>query len=616
MATIQSTMSLNDRMSTTLSSIVKAMHSTISTMQSVNKENGSMSNAFKKAQTDINNAEKNLRNFNKGLKDTKNSANEGVSALGGFIARVASFAAIAKGMQGLMHLSDTYTQTNARLNMMNDGLQTTAQLQDYIYESAQRSRVSYQSMADIVSKLGNQAGEAFGNSSKQVIAFSELLNKLFTSQGMDTNAIDSVMYNMTQSLSSGKLLGQDYRILKQNAPQMIKYLEKFYGVNRAGLDEMVSKGKVTADGLKNAIFSATDDINNKFNQMPMTFSQVWTKFTNSLQKIAQPILTILSMIAGALDKVFTFLGEHQYILYIIAAGIGILVGAFIIYNVYQTITTIYQTILNSALLTTVAIIAIVIIAILAIVGVLFYFWNTNDGFAEAVIAAWDGMKIGMMRAGLGIKAGWYGVLNVVDTVCSNIAMVVQNMVNGVIKMINTFINALNSLPGVSINAIQEVSFGSMAKAKAAANKQARASELAGKQAEIDNLERELNASRKSRVANRKKIGMSGGGIGDLNNLMKGVNTNMDATTGGAGTGKGSGGKAVKTTSTDKNLFSDEDIQLLLDVATRDYKLNYQQITPNVTVTFGDVRETADVDNILDQVADKLEEIYDGNLGVV
>lgn len=616
MATIQSTMSLNDRMSTTLSSIVKAMHSTLSTMQSVNKENSNMSNAFKKAQTDINNAEKNLKNFNKGLRDTKQSANEGAASLGGFIARVASFAAIAKGMQGLMNLSDTYTQTNARLNMMNDGLQTTAQLQDYIYQSAQRSRVSYQSMADIVAKLGNQAGEAFGNSSKQVVAFSELLNKLFTSQGMDTNAIDSVMYNLTQSLSSGKLLGQDYRILKQNAPQMIKYLEQFYGVNRAGLDEMVSKGKVTADGIRNAIFSATDDINAKFNEMPMTFNQVWTKFTNSLQKIAQPILQILSMIAGALDKVFTFLGEHTYILYLIAAGLGILVGAFIIYNMYQTMTIILQTILNSTFLTTVAIIAIVIIVLLAIIGVLLYFWNTNDAFAEAVLAAWDGLKIGMMRAGLGIRTAWYAVLNAVDTVCSNIAMVVQNMINGVIKMVNMFINALNTLPGVSISAIQEVSFGSMAKAKAAANAQARAADIAEQQTKIDNLENELNASRKDRVANRKKFGMNAGGLGDLGSLMKGVNTNMDATTAGAGTGKGSGGKAVKTTSTDKNLFSDEDIQLLLDVATRDYKLNYQQITPNVTVTFGDVRETADVDNILDQVADKLEEIYDGNLGVV
>lgn len=613
MATIQSTLALNDRMSSTLSSIVKAMHSTISTMQSVNKENGTMGNSFKKAQQDINKAEKELQNFNKGLKDTKKSANEGASSLGGFIARVASFAAIAAGLHKLMNLSDTYTQTNARLNMMNDGLQTTAQLQDYIYQAAQRSRASYQSMADIVAKLGNQAGAAFGNNSKQIIAFSELLNKTFTVSGMDTTSIDSVMYNLTQSLSSGKLLGQDYRILKQNAPQLISYLEKFYNVNRAGLDEMVTKGQVTADGIRKAIFSAADEINAKFDQMPMTFEQVWTKFKNSLQKIAEPVLKILSTVAGWLDGVFTFLGEHQYILYLVAAGIGIIVGAIIIYNVYQAITIAMQTILNSTLLTTVAIIAIVIIAILAIIGVLFYFWNTNDAFAEAVITAWDSMRIGMMRAGLGIKTVWYGLLTAIDKITSDILMLVQDMVNNVIKMVNFFINALNTLPGVSISAIQEVSFGSMAKAKAAANLDERAADLAQQQQSINALEKELKATRSDRVANRKKIGMSAGAGGyDLSSIMKG----LDNTTAAAGTGKGSGGKAVKTTSTDSNLFSDEDIKLLLDIATRDYKLNYQQITPNVTVTFGDVRETADVDDILDQVADKLEEIYDGNLEVV
>lgn len=78
---------------------------------------------------------------------------------------------------------------------------------------------------------------------------------------------------------------------------------------------------------------------------------------------------------------------------------------------------------------------------------------------------------------------------------------------------------------------------------------------------------------------------------------------------------GGGGKALKTTSTDKNLLSDDDIQLLLDVATRDYKLSYQQITPNITLTFGDVRETLDIDTAIDEIADKLEEIYDSNLEV-
>ncbi len=116
---------------------------------------------------------------------------------------------------------------------------------------------------------------------------------------------------------------------------------------------------------------------------------------------------------------------------------------------------------------------------------------------------------------------------------------------------------------------------------------------------------EYNKTRDDRVANRKNISDY---IGEsTTKALEGLNDVVGS--------DNSGGKALKTTTDDK-LFSDEDIQLLLDVATRDYKLNYQQVTPQITLTFGDIKETADVDEILDEVADKLQEIYDGNLEVV
>lgn len=96
---------------------------------------------------------------------------------------------------------------------------------------------------------------------------------------------------------------------------------------------------------------------------------------------------------------------------------------------------------------------------------------------------------------------------------------------------------------------------------------------------------------------------------DLSNISD-ILDNLDTTIGIDTTG----GSALKTTTDDK-LLSDEDIQLLLDVATRDYKLNYQQVTPNITLTFGDIRETADIDDVLDKLADRLEEIVDGDLEV-
>lgn len=100
------------------------------------------------------------------------------SKMGGLIrSAMAAFSA-----KKIVELADSMTTTRARLDLMNDGLQTTAELQDMIMASANRSRASYQATADAVSKMGIMAKDAF-NSNEELIAFSELINKQFTIAG-------------------------------------------------------------------------------------------------------------------------------------------------------------------------------------------------------------------------------------------------------------------------------------------------------------------------------------------------------------------------------------------------------------------------------------------------
>ena len=54
-------------------------------------------------------------------------------------------------------------------------------------------------------------------------------------------------------------------------------------------------------------------------------------------------------------------------------------------------------------------------------------------------------------------------------------------------------------------------------------------------------------------------------------------------------------------------ISDQDIQLLKDIAARDFLLNLQTITPTANITFGDIHETADVKKILSVIEDMVEE---------
>ena len=596
MSTIKTTLSLNDRMSKAFGNITTAMRSSLDVMKSIKSEN--IGDTFNKAAADINRAERAVQEFNDSIKEQDENSKKAVPSLKSLLGAYVSF----RSVQGIINQADTLANTRARLNLIKQEGESVDALSDKIYASAQRARASYESTSDIVTKLGMQAGEAFNNNNDQIIAFSELLNKVFTTSGLDSTGIESVMYNLTQSLSSGALLGNDYRILKQNAPKMIKIIQDYFGVTRAELDDMVSAGKVTADSIKMAMFGAADEINKEFEQMPMTFSQAWTMFKNSALKAFEPVLVGLSIVLQGFTKFFNFLAENQYIFYILAAGAVALAIVYAVLNASAIKAAIGQAILNNAMLLCPA--TWIIIALMAVAGVLMYLWNTNDDVAEGMLTTWDYFLNGIEMFGYYFKKVFYDILNFIGNMNVSILQTVESIVNGTIEFINLFIRALNTIPGV---AIDEISYRATIGQKAA---EVEAKKQADRQADLDTtlnnvysnaLEREN--TRADRLTNRKKIGQSTNDIFNTDQFSKLIGT--DST----------GASALKTTTND-SLLSDEDVKLLLDVATRDYKLNYQQMTPNVTLTFGDVMQTADIDEVMDELANRLDEVYYSNLEVV
>lgn len=380
---------------------------------------------------------------------------------------------------------------------------------------------------------------------------------------------------------------------------MISILRDYYGVTQEQLDAMVTAGKVSASDIKNAMFGAADSINEQFEQMPMTFSQAWTIFKNSALKAFEPVLQWLIKILNSLSGLFTFLSENQYIFYVVAGAVGALVIAYAILNAETIATTISQWALNSAFLASP--ITWIILLIAALVAVLIYLWNTNDEVAEAMLFAWDSFLIGLDIFALGFKGVWYGLLDFLGYFKIGALAIIDGFINNAVLLINGFIEMLNLIPGVAIDQISwRSTLATDAATEFAKEKAERDAELIDDAQAIYKKAEEMNATRDDRVANRNKIGTTSG-----------INSILDSVVGTDSTGA----SAIKTTSNDK-LLTDDDVKLLLDVATRDYKLNYQSMTPNVTLTFGDIRETADVDDIMDILADKLESIYDSDLEVV
>lgn len=272
MATIQDTLVLNDQYSPALNNYIQSLL---------------------RAQ----NAANQTQNANRRFSDSASEAARSTSSFASSLRNLAGAYLGVRGLSSLFNLSDTVTQTTARLDMMNDGLQTTAELNRMIYESAQRSRGAYQATANMVSKLGNLAGEAF-SSNKELVDFAEQLNKQITLSGASTVAADAAMLQLTQAMSSGVLRGEELNSILEQTPTIAKTIAEYMGVSTGQMREMASEGLVTSTVVKNALLGAAEEVNAKFEQMPMTWGQVWTSFKNTAIMAVQPVLTAINWMAN------------------------------------------------------------------------------------------------------------------------------------------------------------------------------------------------------------------------------------------------------------------------------------------------------------------------------
>ena len=210
----------------------------------------------------------------------------------GYVIALFAIQAVTRALRALFGASDTFSSIQARLNLINDGSQTTAQLNEKIYRTAQRTRAEYATMASSVAKLNMLTNGVFKNNDES-IRFLELVNKSFTVAGASAEEQKSAMLQLTQAMASGRLQGDELRAISENSPMILQAIEKYAGISRAELRKMAAEGKITSELIKNSIFAAAEDIESKFSKVPMTIGQAWTTFLNYLQMRLQPIFQLI-----------------------------------------------------------------------------------------------------------------------------------------------------------------------------------------------------------------------------------------------------------------------------------------------------------------------------------
>lgn len=232
--------------------------------------------------------------FNQEISAGTQQANELTNTIKRAVAAYISIQSVGKAL----NISDELVQTTSRLNMMNDGVQTTAELVNMVYAAAQDARGSFSQMTDVVARFGNNAKDAF-SSSEEVVAFADLIQKQMTIAGASTQEAANAELQLSQALGSGVLRGDELNSIFEQAPNLIQNIADYLDVPIGKIREMAADGELSADVVKAAIFSAADDINSKFNEMPMTWGQIWQSMQNTALIAFQPVLQRLNDLANS-----------------------------------------------------------------------------------------------------------------------------------------------------------------------------------------------------------------------------------------------------------------------------------------------------------------------------
>lgn len=347
MSTVSTALRLTDMMSAPLTNIINATNMLLSTWETLDDSvsAGLDTDSVESIRYELYQATEALNQMGKEQDEYNNTAKQGSDILGGMsdqILGMVSAYSLLKGASTLVGLSDSYTQTIARLNMINDGAAETSVLYDQIAAAANRARAPIAETADTVAKLSLNAGDAF-TSNAETILFAENLNKLFKIAGTEQAAISSATLQLTQALGSGVLRGEEFNAVFEAAPNIMQLVAESMGVPIGQLRSMAAEGQITADVVKNALLGATNTINEQFEDIPMTWADVWTGVTNRLYYASIPLLELISLLAQnwAVIEPIALGG---------AAAIGIYAAALLIYNGIRTASALAESVHAAALM--------------------------------------------------------------------------------------------------------------------------------------------------------------------------------------------------------------------------------------------------------------------------
>lgn len=558
---VRNSIHLDDGMSPVLSKILASLRITLTALNSTPGEAG----LFRAAQRDISRANQLLNGFNSELKQSQdlirnlgyrddnpigNVFSRAMNPLTELVAGVYLLKSAIDEVGRLTTLGDNLMLNQARLNIVNDGLRTQEELSKAIYESAQRSRADYLATSRVIGRMGILAGQAFNNND-ELIAFTELVNKAFLVGGSTQQEQRAAMYQLTQAMASGRLQGDEMRTIRESAPLLKKAIQNYMGLDDAAFKEAQKNGEITAEVIKNAVFASSDEIQNKFNEIPITFSQAMTMAGNSLLTNMEDIFTGIS--TNGVSMIQTLVSNFD----ILAGILGYIAGVSLVILIRNLV----------AALPAAAALALSFIAmnwqVLLLVAAVMALFKLFLAFPEAF-----GVLIG------GVKALGTAFMNMVKLVADYFLMLFNEII---LRGMNFVLDKLGK------EKIQNVEYFGM--------------ESVG----LSYLEGYSSGKKWAEDTGVK-----------LDNFMTGMKNTFNPNTSVLGGTVPKPVTDLDTVGEVKNIkggkinLDDNSIQWIRDAGAIEFVNRFTNMRPILKVNFGDVHQTADVNEIADAIADMVE----------
>lgn len=458
-------------------------------------------------------------------------------------------------------MGDSLMSMRARIDNINDGMQTTDELMEKVYQSSMRSRSAYVDTAAVVAKLGLNAADAFGNFD-EIVGFAETMNKAFIVSGASVSEVQAGMYQLTQAMASGSLQGDEFRSISENAPMLANAIAKFTGKSRGELKEMSRDGEITADIIKKALTFAAADIDKKFKNMPITFGQALTLMENKAISFFSNDLTNVSQVAA---KGIMFVSENMYELAIASAYVGTVAAAYFAPALYSAA--------GAA-------------------------WTAAAGFAAANWPLLVG--VGILFALAGAMLEFPELAGTVAGAFAAMGSGIYNVLVGILNFWKVVINAIIS----GINVIRKFN----------------AERLGQKYVAIEMMQMTDMKDPNEAFKEGKTWGTEAAkNLGErLDKLKKGImdpqNRNTSPT---QNENKDNNVDKVKSVGKVKDpiKIDDESLKLIRDVAMKKYQVSFKTVQPVFHLSFGDIRETMDIDKAVERVETRIVDLYNSSLVV-